>query len=180
MRIHRAARLLIACSLFATLSGVSDARAAEVAGTSGTSATQQEKDVATLRSLIIESGDAFNDKDPDRIMALYAPDVVLSYPGIPDMGYAEFAKAYSELRNPKPGVTVKTSPTIEEILVSGDLGVIRITWHTTTTETNPPKESTRQMKDLQVWRRQADGKWKLSRGMHYRVPPPQPEAKPAS
>ena len=175
MGIRRTACLLIACSLFATLPGLS--RAEEVAGT-GT--TQQEKDIATLRSLIIESGDAFNDKDPDRIMALYAPDVVLSYPGIPDMGYAEFAEAYSELRNPKPGVTVKTSPTIEEILVSGDLGVIRITWHTTTIETNPPRESTRQMKDLQVWRRQADGKWKLSRGMHYRVPPPQPEAKPAS
>lgn len=39
-----------------------------------------------------------------------------------------------------------------------------------TTKTNLPRESTRQMKDLQVWRRQADGSWKLSRGMHYRMP----------
>ncbi|HJX26902.1 MAG TPA: nuclear transport factor 2 family protein [Thermoanaerobaculia bacterium] len=174
MEIRRTARLLIACSVLATVLGASEAGAAE------TVATQQEKDIATLRSLIIESGDAFNDKDPDRIMALYASDVVLSYPGIPDMGYADFAKAYSELRNSTPGVTVKTSPNIEEILVSGDLGVIRITWNTTTTETNPPKESTRQMKDLQIWRRQADGTWKLSRGMHYRMPPAQEAPKPAA
>lgn len=102
-------------------------------------------------------------------MSLYAPDVLISYPGIPDMSYEDFAKVYDNLPKPTPGVTVKTAPTIEEILGSGDIGVIRIIWNTATTETNPPRDHTRQMKDLQVWRRQADGSRKLSRGMHHRV-----------
>lgn len=166
MRIHWTAGLLVATTLALTAIPGS----AQQAKTEAASSSTQEKDIATLRSLAIKSGESFNAKDPDGIMSLYAPDVLISYPGIPDMGYEDFAKAYAGLRNPTPGVTVKTSPTIEEVLVSGDLGVIRIIWNTTTTETNPPREHTRQMKDLQVWRRQADGSWKLSRGMHYRMP----------
>lgn len=136
------------------------------------SASAQERDVEALRSAVLRSGEAFNAGDPDAIMSQYARDVVLSYPGIPDMGYDALVSAYASLRTPKPGVTVRTSPTIEEILVSGDMGVIRVMWTTTTTETNPPRESTRQMKDLQVWRRESDGTWKLARGMHYRMTPP--------
>jgi ketosteroid isomerase-like protein len=135
-------------------------------------ASAHERDVEALRKAIIRSGEAFNASDPDAIMSQYARDVILSYPGIPDMDYAALVAGYASLRTPKPGVTVRTSPTIEEILVSGDLGVIRVMWTTTTTETNPPRESTRQMKDLQVWRRESDGTWKFARGMHYRMTPP--------
>jgi ketosteroid isomerase-like protein len=135
-------------------------------------ASAQERDIAALRSAVIRSGEAFNASDPDAIMSQYARDVVLSYPGLPDMDYATLAAGYASLRTLRPGVTVRTTPTIEEILVSGDLGVIRVMWTTTTTETNPPRESTRQMKDLQVWRRESDGTWKFARGMHYRMTPP--------
>ncbi|HYG61072.1 MAG TPA: nuclear transport factor 2 family protein [Thermoanaerobaculia bacterium] len=138
-----------------------------------------ERDVAILREKIRKSGEAFNNVDPDAIIAPYARDVVLSYPGVPDMGYETLAKVYAGLRDRK-NVVEKTSPTIEEILVSGDLGIIRVMWDTTTTEVATGRQSSRQMKDLQVWRRERDGTWMFIRGMHFRIPPPAVPEKPAS
>jgi ketosteroid isomerase-like protein len=159
--------LLIALSIFGSTANAQEKPAKEAA-------SAHERDVETLRKAIIRSGEAFNAVDPEGILSQYARDVILSYPGIPDMDYDTLAKAYAELRNRKPGVTEKTTPTIEEILVSGDLGVIRVMWTTVTTETDPPRQSTRHMKDLQIWRREKDGSWMFIRGMHYRMPEPKP------
>jgi ketosteroid isomerase-like protein len=128
-------------------------------------------DVEALRALVIRSGDAFNAKDPDAIIALYSRDVVLTYPGIPDQDYATLDAGYREMTSLPAGVTVTTAPVIDEIIVSGDMGVVRVTWNTTTVQAQPAQRSTRQLRDLQVWRREADG-WKFFRGMHFRVPPP--------
>ena len=57
------------------------------------------------------------------------------------------------------------------------MGVVRVTWNTTTVRVEPAQTSTRQLRDLQVWRREADG-WKFHRGMHFHVPPAQPVASP--
>jgi uncharacterized protein (TIGR02246 family) len=140
-------------------------------------ADQRDRDVELLRSYMLQSAEAFNAGDPQAVMARYARDVVLSYPGIPDLGYDELVKGYAEMLKRKPGDTAKTVPTIEEILVSGDLAVIRVMWTTTTTQADPPRQETRQMKDLQVWRRESDGSWKFARGMHFRMTPP-PAAAP--
>lgn len=129
-----------------------------------------EKDVAALRSAILRSAESFNKGDADAIMSQYAKDIVLSYPGLPDLGYEALVKSYREMVRRPPGVTVKTSPTIEEILVSGDLALIRLMWTTTTTEAKPPRQTSRWMKDFQVWRRESDGTWKFARGMHFRIP----------
>jgi ketosteroid isomerase-like protein len=163
---------LVACLLIALSSPGTLASPQGAAPAAEPASTQQERDIAALRKAILRSGEAFNAADPEAILSQYARDVILSYPGVPDMDYDTLAKGYAELRTRKPGFTEKTSPTIEEILVSGDLGVIRVMWTTVTTETDPPRESTRQMKDLQVWRRESDGTWMFIRGMHYRMKPP--------
>lgn len=132
-------------------------------------------EVEALRALVIRSGEAFNARDPDAIIALYSREVVLTYPGIPDSDYESLDASYREMTNLPAGTTVTTRPQIEEIIVSGDLGIVRVTWNTTTVRAEPAQTSTRQLRDLQVWRREGDG-WKFYRGMHFRVPPPQPPA----
>ncbi len=165
MRFRTAALLLLAAALHAPA-------AAQETIVHGPAA-----DVEALRALVIRSGDAFNAKDPDAIIALYSRDAQLTYPGIPDQDYATLDAGYREMTSLPAGITVTTAPTIEEIIVSGDLGVVRVTWNTTTMQTQPAQRSTRQLRDLQVWRREADG-WRFFRGMHFRVPPPQPAATP--
>lgn len=135
------------------------------------------QDVEAIRALVVRSEEAFNAKDPDAIIALYSRDVVLTYPGIPDQDYETLDAGYREMTNLPAGVTVTTVPDIEEIIVSGDLGIVRVTWNTTTVQAEPAQRSTRQLRDLQVWRREPDG-WKFFRGMHFRQPAPQPPANP--
>ena len=169
MRIrHLAATLLAALAVSAI-----DVRAQQAPSSS------HERDVEAIRRAVIESGEAFNRRDPAGIMALYARDIVLVYPGIPDSDYADLERSFAQMTAGTPGVTVRTSPNIEEILVSGDLAVVRVTWTTTTTETTPARVSTHQMRDMQVWRWEADGSWKFARGMHFRDPPPTPPTPPA-
>ncbi|HEY0156545.1 MAG TPA: nuclear transport factor 2 family protein [Thermoanaerobaculia bacterium] len=122
------------------------------------------RDEETLRQAIVRSAAAFNANDAEAIISQYAPDALLSYPGLPDLDYDTLKKSYAEMVK-RPAGSAHTTPTIEEVLVSGDLGVIRVRWTTTT------PEGTRQMKDLQVWRRDRDGTWRFARGMHYRMPP---------
>ena len=121
-------------------------------------------DVERLREAIELSAAAFNSNDAEAIISQYAPDAILNYPGLPDMDYTTLKKSYEEMVD-RPAGSAHTKPQIEEILVSGDLGVIRVMWTTTT------PAGTRRMKDLQVWRREKDGTWKFARGMHYRITP---------
>lgn len=122
-------------------------------------------DAAAIRAKIVKGAEAAMRGDAAGIMAHYAKDILLSYPGIPDQDYATLWKGYAEPR--PPGTTMRTEPEFDEILLSGDLAVVRVNWTTTLTFTDPPRQTTRQARDIQVWRKR-DGEWLFVRGMHFR------------
>jgi len=123
-------------------------------------------DEALLRKLIQDTAQAINQNDAAGILAHYSKDILVSYPGIPDTTYDVFERSYREML--RPNTSTITVPTIDEILVSGDLATIRMTWSTSITNKETGQCSSRQAKDLQVWRRE-NGTWKLFRGMWYHV-----------
>ena len=129
-------------------------------------------DSAAIRAAIERGVRGFERGDPDSILAHYARDVVLSYPGIPDQDYATLARGYAELRTRPATVRATTTPTFDEILVTRDLAVVRVRWTTTitraATDSAAEREQTRYLRDLQVWRREPGGVWRFVRGMHYR------------
>ena len=124
-----------------------------------------ENDAASIRASIEQGARGFMSANPDLILAHYARDIVLSYPGIPDQDYATLEQSYSELRSRPADVVAKTIPTFDEILVSGDLALVRLRW--TTTISQGSRTSTRHLKDFQVWRREPGDRWAFIRGMHY-------------
>ncbi|HET7845672.1 MAG TPA: nuclear transport factor 2 family protein, partial [Xanthomonadales bacterium] len=108
-------------------------------------------DAATLRELVAEGAAACMAGRADDVVAHYSRDIVLSYPGVPDHGYDEILASYRTLcAGAGVGTVESTVPTFEEVLVSGDLGVVRVTW--TTHLRGMPDGATRQLRDLQVWR----------------------------
>ena len=127
-------------------------------------------DSSDIRAAIERGARGFERGDPDSIMAHYARDIVLSYPGIPDMDYAAMVRSYDELRRRPRNITATTTPTFDEILVDGRLAIVRVRWMTTiraaATDSTAARSSTRYLRDLQVWRRDAAG-WRFVRGMHY-------------
>lgn len=126
-----------------------------------------------VRRGILSYAAAANRGDVDGVMSVFSRDVLLSYPGIPDQRYSDMARGYREMMG-NPAVKTQTEPTIEEISVSGDLAYARLVWNTAVTDTRTRQRTTRQMKDLQIWRREPDGRWRFVRGMHYREPPRTP------
>jgi len=81
-----------------------------------------------------------------------------------------FAKAYRQMMH--PGIITSTVPTADEILVSGNLAVVRMSWSTTIADEAGGQKSSRQTRDLQIWRRE-NGAWKFFRRMwhHIKVSP---------
>jgi uncharacterized protein (TIGR02246 family) len=137
----------------------------------------RHRDSAAVHQAVLRGGTALNARDPDAIIALYARDLVLSYPGKPDMGYDALARAMREMTSTDTTVLhITTQGAVDEVIVSGDLAVVRVVWTTTTTSRahrdSASVRATRRMKDLQVWRREADRVWRFARGMHYRMTPP--------
>jgi len=131
-------------------------------------ASDTARDEALLRQYIVESGEAFNRRDLNGMLARVSPDLILTYPGIPDMSYDDLAKGYAEMIAQPPGVRITTVPTVEEVIVSSGLGVVRITWTTTTESASGRK--VRRMRDMQVWQRSGQGEWRFIRGIHFREP----------
>jgi ketosteroid isomerase-like protein len=104
---------------------------------------------------------AFNARDLAAVCGLFAPD--LSYTvddtlnGSRDRLCANMATALS-----KPGVELRyDEPSIHEILVSGDLAVVRLTW-TLTAEKNGSRDVNTE-EGMDVFRLAPDGVWSILR-----------------
>jgi uncharacterized protein (TIGR02246 family) len=114
---------------------------------------------------------ARNARDTDAVMSFFAQDALLSYPGNPDSGFDAlreiFRKNYSNL-----DLQGRYSVDIEEVQVSGDLAFVRVVWTADLEQKSTGRKVRTLDKDLEIWRLQPDGSWKLYRGLSYPVEPP--------
>jgi ketosteroid isomerase-like protein len=114
---------------------------------------------------------AANREDWKAAASVWAPDLVGWYPGQPDDTYA---KEMEQAAHPKPG-RPKTRYEVEvaEVMVSGPLAVVRDIWRFTTAP-GAPDSSVAVVRSYEVWRRLADGQWKIARW----ISAPKPTSKP--
>jgi polyisoprenoid-binding protein YceI/ketosteroid isomerase-like protein len=132
-------------------------------------------DGAAVRRAVEKLARDFNGRDARAVMSSFAADVVLVSPDRPDVDYKTmdegFAKAYERPLATPYGVVTK----IEEIGVSGDLAFVRLMW---LREAKDDGRLLRREKDFEIWRRQADGRWKLARGYSFTFEGDFPAAEP--
>jgi ketosteroid isomerase-like protein len=112
---------------------------------------------------------AFNAKEPSATCDLFAPD--LSYAvddivnGTRDQLCGNIDKVLAT-----PGLTLRyAEPAIHEILVSGDLAMVRLTW-TLTAEKNGARDVTTE-EGMDVFRRAPDGQWSIARYIAFTTRP---------
>ena len=128
-------------------------------------------DEAAIRAAIEAGARACEAGRPDQVMASHAPDILLSYPGTPDQDHAALLAGYRELcpgAGGAEGTVETTRASFDEIIVSGDLAVARLTWSTHLR--GMPDGAVRRLRDMQVWRRTSEG-WRFSRGVHFPLRP---------
>jgi uncharacterized protein (TIGR02246 family) len=163
MNLHRRTLRLLAALTIATA-------CAQATGARRAPATPPG-DAAAVRRAFEKLVQSFNAKDAQAVMSSFAEDVILSYPERPDAGYREISEAFRKMFAPRPGVTETWAAEVEEIQVSGDMAFVRVTWTYSAARKNPDRQVGSREKDLEIWRRQADGSWKLTRGLSYPLRP---------
>ena len=116
------------------------------------------EDEAQIRASLARWVASFNSGDLKAAAEVWAPDLLGWPPEGEDDTYAA-EKAYAEKGGGKPP-SATYALQINEVIVSGDLAVVRDTW-TETPRAEPAKAQT--FRSFEVWRRQPDGAWKISR-----------------
>ena len=123
-----------------------------------------EADEAAIAARLGAWAEAFNARDASRICDLFAADLVSSMRGRPDEGRDAVCRRIASALADR-GATLRYTPDIEEILVSGDLAVVRLVW-TVTIQRGPSPAVTKEP-GLDVFRREPDGQWRIIRFLAY-------------
>ena len=132
------------------------------------SAQAVDKEEAAIRAALSKWTNEFNARDPSHICDLFAPDLIYDYRGFAERNY----EALCTLLRKSLADRTKTfaySLDIREIIVSGDIGVVRLVW---TLKMTLPGAKAVESKEpgLDVFRKQPDGSWKIVRYMAYEAP----------
>ena len=118
-------------------------------------------DRAAITQTLQRWADAFNARDAHAVCDLFAPDLVSTVPGVlngnRDAICSRLAKV---LASAQPQLHYE-KPEIREIIVSGDIAVVRLFW-TLTTQVGTRKTVTHEA-GMDIFRRQADGTWSIIR-----------------
>jgi ketosteroid isomerase-like protein len=99
-------------------------------------------------------------KDLDKFVSYYSPDASVYAPGMPVVtGAGPIRETFGKMSS-MPGFSLQFSPAKAEVSASGDIGYITGTYEMTVNDAagNPMTEKG---KYVEVWKKQADGQWKV-------------------
>jgi len=118
-----------------------------------------------IRSAVEHWRTAFNARNEQQICDLFAPDLIANYQGEPERDYASLCEMLrAAIRDPYK--TYQYSLGINEIMVYGDTAVVRLVWELSVDKAGSPKETIEEPA-VDIFRRQTDGGWKISRYLAY-------------
>ena len=118
-----------------------------------------------IRSAIENWRSTFNAGDEEHVCELFAPDLVANYQGEPERDYTSLCEMLrTAIRD--PASKYRYSVRINEIMVYDTAAVVRLVWRLEIekagTTTQPIEEPA-----VDIFHRQADGSWKISRYLAY-------------
>lgn len=125
---------------------------------------------AAIRAALTQWMADFNAGNADKVCGLFAPDLIAQYRGQPERDYQGLCDLLKRSLSDRTK-TYTYSLAIREILVAGDLAVVRLVWTLKVRQNSAPGETTSDEPGMDILRRQADGSWKIFRFMSYDMSP---------
>ena len=119
-----------------------------------------------IRAALEDWTEDFNLKRTDKVCGLFAPDLIANYGDYPQRDYDSICNQLKiSLTNAE--TTFSYALEINEIIVSGDLAVVRLIWTLNIYDAGGKLVETSKDRGMDLFRRQADGKWRISRYIAY-------------
>lgn len=117
-------------------------------------------DDASIRVRLQRWAEAFNARDANAVRELFADDLRSVVPGAPEGDKQAVCGRLRKLLE-QTDRKLRYTPEIHEVLVSGDLAIVRLTW--TLSILRQGKITTSQEQGMDVFRREPDGSWRIAR-----------------
>ena len=111
----------------------------------------------------------FNGRNATRICDLFAPDLRYDFRGSPERDYNAMCSLLHRALGDR-SKTITYSFDIKEIIVSGDMAIVRLVWTSRVSQEGSSQVTETKEPGLDVFRRQPDGKWRIARYMAYEAP----------
>lgn len=118
-------------------------------------------DEAAIRQRLADWTTAFNARDAAGACDLFAEDLAYTLPGLPDGTHAGMCANLAKVLARDDLRLRYEPPAIHDVMVSGDLAVVRLTWTLVAETAGGPETSSDE--GLDVFRRQPDGRWSIVR-----------------
>jgi uncharacterized protein (TIGR02246 family) len=113
--------------------------------------------------------DAFNARDAAGICDLFAPDLIATVPDDLEGGRDALCAKLAALQA-RPGLLLHYDrPDIREIIISGDVAVVRLMW-TLSTRRGAEQDVTTEV-GIDIFERQPEGRWSISRFISFTLRP---------
>lgn len=122
-----------------------------------------------IRAALEQWRQDFNARRAERICDLFAPDLRADIQGLPEQNYPLVCERLRKALA-APGEPIVLGLHVQEVIVSDAMAVARVTWTSTVTGTDGQPQ-TEHEQGLDVFARQADGRWKIVRYMAHETPP---------
>jgi len=149
--------------------GVALALAAIAVGSAcGSAKADAEADKAAIAARLHGFARAFNAGDAAGACAIFAPDLMSTVRGRADEGRDAVCRRIAAALADH-GTEIRYAPDIREIVVSGDLAVVRLVWNVSIRRGPTPGVS--KEPGIDIFRRQPDGTWAISRFLAFSSAP---------
>lgn len=127
-------------------------------------------EAAAIRNAINGWADDFNALKSAVVCSIFAPDLHYDF-GVEPGNYNSLCNRLQQALG-ETAVRYRYTPDIQEILISGDLAVVRIVWTLTVTRNGNAEPTVVTEPAMYVMRHDQDGNWRVFRFLAFNVPNP--------
>jgi steroid delta-isomerase len=121
---------------------------------------------AAIRRALLQWTVDFNARNVDKVCDLFEPGLIYDFQGLPEQRFDDICPRLKRALGDDTRSWTYAQPDIKEILVFGDIAVVRLTW--TSTVTGGPEGEVKSVEPgMDIFRRQSDGSWKIMRYLAY-------------
>jgi ketosteroid isomerase-like protein len=138
-----------------------------IAGLCGGSPAQAESaDETAIRDALTRWTEDFNAHNSGRICDLFDPALRYDFRGAPERGFGDICNLLRRSLSDK-SKTYSYALQIKEVIVSGDLAVVRLVWTLKVRPAASARETVSREPGIDIFRKQPDGRWKIFRYLAY-------------